>query len=111
MLRSVATSLAFLPLLISFITASQSTLGEGNGGRAANAVVRSIAEAAASANFLINIFFPRIEFRFVSNDAQYSKIHGSSKGGENRFPRRIRTSDATIGVAVTIIREYFVQFA
>ena len=60
-LRSVATSLAFFPLLISFITASQSTLVEANAGRAANAtVVRSIAEAAASANFLINIFFPRI---------------------------------------------------
>ena len=86
-LRSVATSLAFLPLLSSFITASQSTLVEANAGRAASAtVVRSIAEAAARANFLINIFFPRIEFRFVSNDAQYSKIHGSSKGVQNRFP-------------------------
>src|SRR5580700_3027986 len=59
MFRSVATSLAFLPLLSSFITASQSTLVEAKAGRAANAiVVRSIAEAAASANFLVNIFFP-----------------------------------------------------
>ena len=60
MLKSVATSLAFLPLLISFITASQSTLVEAKAGRAlvANAtVVMSIAEAAAIASFLVNIFF------------------------------------------------------
>src|SRR5258708_16084752 len=60
MLRSVAISLAFLPLLTSFITASQSTLVEAKAGRAlvANAtVVMSIAEAAAIANFLVNIFF------------------------------------------------------
>ncbi len=68
MLRSVATSLAFLPLLISFITASQSTLVAAYAGRAlvANAtVVTSMAEAAASANFFVNIFFPaQVKFVF-----------------------------------------------
>src|ERR1700674_2013082 len=74
MLKSVATSLAFLPLLTSFITASQSTLVEAKAGRAlvANAtVVMSIAEAAAIANFLVNIFLlSPFRFRIVSNDAQ-----------------------------------------
>ena len=58
MLRSVAISLAFLPLLTSFITASQSTLA-AKAGRAltVNATdVASIAEAATSAIFFLNIF-------------------------------------------------------
>ena len=61
MFRSVAISLAFLPAETSFITASQSTLAAAKAGRALvpNAtVVMSIAEAATSANFLVNIVFP-----------------------------------------------------
>lgn len=91
MLRSVAISLAFLPLLTSFITASQSTLA-ANAGRAltVNATdVASIAEAATSAIFLLNIFLfvPRPGLESFPNDAQYSKMHASSKGGEaTRFP-------------------------
>ena len=84
MLRSVAISLAFLPLLTSFITASQSTLAAKAGrALAVNAtVVASIAEAARSAIFCLNIFLfvPSPRFTVVSNDAQYSKMHASSKG-------------------------------
>src|SRR5260221_249605 len=56
MLRSLATSLACLPLFSSFITASQSTLpaAYADGALAAKSkVAPSIAEAAAIANFFI----------------------------------------------------------
>src|SRR5260370_12560571 len=88
MLKSVATSFAFLPLLTSFITASQSTLVEAKAGRAlvVNAtVVMSIAEAAAIANFLVNIFFlSPFKFRIVSNDAQ--RISKCTSRQKNSFP-------------------------
>jgi hypothetical protein len=78
-LRSAAMSLLCLPLLTSFITASQSTL-LANAGRAfvANAtVVASIAEATTSANFFTNIFSPA-QVRVLSNDGQYFKMLASS---------------------------------
>ena len=61
MLRSVATSLACLPLLSSFITASQSTLETAKAGRtlvASAMVVTRNTEAAASTILFVNIFFP-----------------------------------------------------
>lgn len=68
--RSVAISLACLPLLTSFITASQSTQSSANAGGTLVAnvtVVTSIAEAAASTIFFVSIFF-RAEVRVPSND-------------------------------------------
>ena len=94
MLKSVATSLAFLPLLISFITASQSTLVEAKAGRAlvANAtVVMSIAEAAAIASFLVNIFFffPRSGLGSFQTMHSVFQNAGRVKSGAKPFPEAV----------------------
>ena len=83
MLKSFATSLACLPLLSSFITASQSTLlaAYADGTLAAKSrVAPSIAEAAAIANFFI--IYPLFELngRF-SGPHEYVKCTPAPKEG------------------------------
>jgi hypothetical protein len=83
MLKSFATSLACLPLLSSFITASQSTLlaAKADGALAANSsVAPSIAEAAAIANFFI-FHSPDSVNRTFSERTEYFKFTVRPKEG------------------------------